>query len=131
MLRVRFHIIRNARIENVGKSQSCMVSKLRIICKQTVHQAVEDSRIPEMEALLTEMQAAAVAARESGDTEQVEKIDAMISNVTGQITAIQQGGGEDGNAQVGIRVRFHIIRNACIEYACKSQSCMVSKLRIV
>ena len=28
---VRFHIIRNARIENVGKSQSCMVSKLRII----------------------------------------------------------------------------------------------------
>ena len=36
-LRVRVHIIRNARIENVGKSQSCMVSKLRIICKQTVH----------------------------------------------------------------------------------------------
>ena len=35
-LRVRFHIIRNARIENVGKSQSCMVSKLRIIWKQTV-----------------------------------------------------------------------------------------------
>ena len=34
-LRVRFHIIRNARIENVGKSQSCMVSKLRIIWKQT------------------------------------------------------------------------------------------------
>ena len=31
---VRFHIIRNARIENVGKSQSCMVSKLRIIWKQ-------------------------------------------------------------------------------------------------
>ena len=35
-LEVRFHIIRNARIENVGKSQSCMVSKLRIIWKQTV-----------------------------------------------------------------------------------------------
>jgi len=35
-VRVRFHIIRNARIENVGKSQSCMVSKLRIIWKQTV-----------------------------------------------------------------------------------------------
>ena len=35
-LRVRLHIIRNERIENVGKSQSCMVSKLRIICKQTV-----------------------------------------------------------------------------------------------
>ena len=31
---VRFHIIRNARIENVGKSQSCMVSKLRVIWKQ-------------------------------------------------------------------------------------------------
>ena len=34
-LRVRFHIIRNEQIENVGKSQSCMVSK-RIIWKQTV-----------------------------------------------------------------------------------------------
>ena len=33
---MRFHIIRNARIENVGKSQSCMVSNLRIIWKQTV-----------------------------------------------------------------------------------------------
>ena len=39
-LRVRFHIIRNARIENLGKSQSCMVSKLRIIWKQTVRLAV-------------------------------------------------------------------------------------------
>ena len=29
---VRLHIIRNEIIENVGKSQSCMVSKLRIIC---------------------------------------------------------------------------------------------------
>ena len=36
LLRVRLKIIRNARIENVGKYQSCMVSKLRIICKQTV-----------------------------------------------------------------------------------------------
>ena len=36
VLRARFHRIRNARIENVGKSQSCMVSKLRIIWKQTV-----------------------------------------------------------------------------------------------
>ena len=35
-LRVRLHIIRNERIENVGKSQPCMVSKVRIICKQTV-----------------------------------------------------------------------------------------------
>ena len=36
VIRVRFHIIRNACIENEGKSQSCMVSKLRIIWKQTV-----------------------------------------------------------------------------------------------
>ena len=36
LVRVRFHIIRNARIETVGKSQSCMVSNLRIIWKQTV-----------------------------------------------------------------------------------------------
>ena len=35
-LQVRFQIIGNARIENVGKSQSCMVSKLPIIWKQTV-----------------------------------------------------------------------------------------------
>ena len=35
-VRVRFQIIRNARIENAGKSQSCMVSKLPIIWKQTV-----------------------------------------------------------------------------------------------
>ena len=40
-LRVRFHIIRSARIENVGKYQSCMVSKLRIIWKQTVALAVD------------------------------------------------------------------------------------------
>ena len=31
---VRFQIIRSAQIENVGQSQSCMVSKLRIIWKQ-------------------------------------------------------------------------------------------------
>ena len=36
VVRVRFHIIRNACIENIGKSESCMVSKLRIIWKQTV-----------------------------------------------------------------------------------------------
>ena len=36
-IRVRFQIFRNARILNVGKSQSCMVSKLRIIWKQTVY----------------------------------------------------------------------------------------------
>ena len=35
-VRVRFQIIGNARIENVGKYQSCMVSKLPIIWKQTV-----------------------------------------------------------------------------------------------
>ena len=36
LVRVRSQIIRNARIENVGKSQSCMVSTLRILWKQTV-----------------------------------------------------------------------------------------------
>ena len=35
LLRVRLHIIRNERLENIGKSQSCMFSKLRIIWKQT------------------------------------------------------------------------------------------------
>ena len=36
-LRVRLRIIRNARIKNVCKYESCMVSKLRIIFKRTVH----------------------------------------------------------------------------------------------
>ena len=36
-VRMRFHVIRNARIENVGKSQSCVVSNVRIICKQTAN----------------------------------------------------------------------------------------------
>ena len=35
-IRVRFQIIGNDRIKNVGKSQSCVVSKLPIIWKQTV-----------------------------------------------------------------------------------------------
>ena len=35
-LRVRFHIFRTARIQIVGKYQSCMGSKLRIIWKQTI-----------------------------------------------------------------------------------------------
>ena len=35
-VRVRFHIIRNARIENVAASQSRTVSKLRMVWKQTV-----------------------------------------------------------------------------------------------
>ena len=39
-VRVRFHIIRNACIQTVGNYQSCMVSKLRIIWKQTVETAV-------------------------------------------------------------------------------------------
>ena len=36
-VRVRFHIIGNTRIKNVGKYQSCMFSKLPIIWKQTVY----------------------------------------------------------------------------------------------
>ena len=35
-IRVRFQITRNARIDYVGEYQSCMVSKLPIIWKQTV-----------------------------------------------------------------------------------------------
>ena len=41
IIRVRFHIIGNARIENVGKYQSRTVSKLPIIWKQTVGVFVE------------------------------------------------------------------------------------------
>ena len=47
---VRFLIILNARIENVGKCQSCMVSKLRIVCKQLVRVPVRFT--PELPGLL-------------------------------------------------------------------------------
>ena len=40
-VRVRFNIIRNARIESVCKSQSCMVSKLRIMLFQERTRAEE------------------------------------------------------------------------------------------
>ena len=36
-IRVRLNIIRNELIKNVGKFQSCMISKLRIIFKRIVH----------------------------------------------------------------------------------------------
>ena len=36
---VRFQIIRNARTENVGESQSCMVSKVRMTWKQALRAA--------------------------------------------------------------------------------------------
>ena len=52
---MRFHIIGNARIKNVGKYQSCMVSKLPVIWKQ-------DSAIASDETELTKM--AAEAAEE-------------------------------------------------------------------
>ena len=42
VVRVRFQIIGNARIENVCKSQSCMVSKLQIIWKR--REAAADRR---------------------------------------------------------------------------------------
>ena len=42
---VRFLIILNARIENVGKYMSCMVSKVRIIWKQTVVPAGEAAAV--------------------------------------------------------------------------------------
>ena len=45
-VRVRLRIIRNARIKNVGKSEACMVYKLRILFKRTVRvswlTAIED-----------------------------------------------------------------------------------------
>ena len=58
--RVRFHIIRNARIENVGTYQSCMVSKLWSIGKQTVMATGFSSPLPTRAATpVTAMAAAA------------------------------------------------------------------------
>ena len=49
---MRLKIIRSARIEKVGKSQSCMVSKLRIIWKQTVPTSrVDDGSVFEVEIM--------------------------------------------------------------------------------
>ena len=42
---MRSHIIGNEIIENVGKSQSCMFSKLPIICEQTVQRPNRTCRV--------------------------------------------------------------------------------------
>ena len=66
IVRVRFQIIRNARIENVCKSQSCMVSKLRIIWKQTVDRYASpqaSSAAKNLEALRAHAQRARRGAR--------------------------------------------------------------------
>ena len=65
---MRLHIIRNERIENVGKSQSCMVPKLRIICKQTVPVDHLESRererlISDLDDLLQELEEPAKSLR--------------------------------------------------------------------
>ena len=62
-LRVRFHIFGNARIDNVGKSQTCMVSKLRIIWKQTVEPAALNA-VPGAARALPRAAAAAQAAQQ-------------------------------------------------------------------
>ena len=47
-LMVRLHMIGHARIETVGQYQSCMLSKLPMICKQAKHVAKQ----AEMESVL-------------------------------------------------------------------------------
>ena len=69
-VRVRVHIIGNAHIENVGKYQSCMVSKVRIIWKQTVDESGElVGGGGEAVALEGEAFAAAVASITTNDDE--------------------------------------------------------------
>ena len=109
LLRVRFHIIRNVCIENVGKSQSCMVSKLRIIWKQTV---LEVRLGAEQQAWSLHRQKAAIAAQ--------QLTEAQVSEHAAELTALKQAHGAElanahwgvASAQEALRVRGHIIGHA-------------------
>ena len=65
---MRFHIIRNARIDNVGKYQSCMVSKVRIIWKQTVRSPVRGG------GLSRAVDGAAIASSSDGSVKAVRSL---------------------------------------------------------
>ena len=119
---MRFHIIRNACIENVGKSQSRMVSKLPIIWKQTV-------LLPLLLRRLS--RSSSISGRRGEYPRYLEQ---------GCFNAFKSYWNSSKHHALllllmvlllGLRVRFQIIRNACIENVGKSQSCMVSKLRII
>ena len=70
MEEVRLHIIRNARIENVGKSQSCMVS-WQIIAGLVEQARVKQDELEEARLVLRQRasEAAEAAGRESDDEE--------------------------------------------------------------
>ena len=78
---MRFHIIRNACIEYVGESQSCMVSKLRIRWKQTVATAAHH---PLREALLDQLREVSRCVSRCGHVKRVWR--AAACDCTGACT---------------------------------------------
>ena len=97
IVRVRLQIIRNARISNVGKSQSCMVSKLRIILPgdATNRSALDPAVFAEQ---LEEMLLLVLPTEKDGLEEHPD----------------QEGSDEEDPREAEIRVRFHIIGHARI-----------------
>ena len=138
VIRVRFHIIRNARIENIGKSQSCMVSKLRVIWKQTVNAggngrgvtgATSRGAESETASILNALEPARMCTAQP--VAMSPRQDVMQPAGSNRPTAPSLGvSSMPAEQQQQLRVRFHTIRNARIENVGKSQSCMVSKVRI-
>ena len=127
-LRVRFHIIRNARIENVGKSQSCMVSKLRLIWKQTVWvpglPAVAESCLPQMSALYPKLACVLQPGNASNCTAQ---LNCSYAAAQGATNGYQQPGPDVKpllSEKLLATVRFQIIRHARTHSVGKYQSCM-------
>ena len=93
-VRVRLHILGNARISNVGKSQSCMVSKVPSICQQTV---------------LLDPEA---KGKSSGSSAQgrIASPAANVRNLDQMASQLFDAADLDASAP-RLRVRFHIIRN--------------------
>ena len=115
VVRVRFHIIRNARIKNVGKSESCTVSNLRMICKQTAAPVTGRSS-----ATIASGQRNAVSS--AGWTLDVEDYAMIERLVTLRALCF------DLNRSA---LAAHLYTGARIKNVGKYQACMVTKLRII
>ena len=136
-LYVLVQIIRNARIYNVEEIQSCMVSTLRIIRKQTVANGRRWIEYVGQLGWLMNGTWYYTTLAYSPCWQSTLACHAFLS-CCAQCAPVSLSAGtppqKKENAQASsstVRVRFHIIRNARIENVGKSQSCMVSKLRII
>ena len=99
---VRFHIICDARIENVGKYQSCMVSKLRMIYGNR-------ARIGTLAAEISAAEAEVEAAGAAEDYERAEALQmaaeqkqAQLDKDAQQVTALETRYQQAGDAKESI-----------------------------